>query len=113
MIMNYLQAIKEDIAKISANKTQTIKWYVDSLFAIHKGMKSHIIAIMTLDNGAIIFDSSNQKVNIRSSTKSGCSKGHYFTSALDQMFYQSLRLQSECKHCISRQHKCNEIEIKW
>ena len=44
---------------MSADNNQTIDWYVDLLFAIHKVMRSHIGVIMTLGNGAI-----------RSSTKS-------------------------------------------
>ena len=69
-MMNYLQATKKDIAKMSADDTKTIKWYVDSSFAVHKDMRSHTGAIMTLGKGAIISDSTKQKVNARSSTES-------------------------------------------
>jgi hypothetical protein len=55
---------------MSANNTQTIKWYVNSSFAVHKDMKSHTKAIMTLSKGAIISDSTKQNVNARSSTES-------------------------------------------
>jgi hypothetical protein len=55
---------------MSANNTQTIKWYVDLSFAVHKDMRSYTGAIMTFGKGAIILDSTKQKVNARSLTKS-------------------------------------------
>lgn len=67
-LINYLKATKDEIVKMSADDTQTIKWYVDSSFAVHKDMRSHTGAIMTLGTGAIISDSTKQKVNARSST---------------------------------------------
>jgi KUP system potassium uptake protein len=67
--MNYLKTTKSDIARLSADDTQTIKWYVDSSFAVHKDMRSHTGASMTLGNGTIISDSTKQKVNARSSTE--------------------------------------------
>jgi Reverse transcriptase (RNA-dependent DNA polymerase) len=69
-IMNFLKATKGDVARMSADDTQTIKWYVDSSFAVHKDMRSHTGAVMTLGRGAIISDSTKQKVNARSSTES-------------------------------------------
>jgi hypothetical protein len=68
-MLNYLKATKDDVSSLSADDTQTIKWYVDSSFAVHKDMKSHTGAIMTLGNGIIISDSTKQKVNARSSTE--------------------------------------------
>jgi hypothetical protein len=69
-LMNYIHATREDITKMSANNTQTIKWYVDLSFAVHKDMRSHTGAIMTLGKGAMSLDSTKQKVNARSLTKS-------------------------------------------
>ena len=69
-LLNYLKATKNEIVKMSADDTQTIKWFVDSSFAAHKDMRSHTGAVMTLGNGAIISDSTKQKVNARSSTES-------------------------------------------
>jgi hypothetical protein len=62
-IMNYLKATKNDIVRMSADNSQTIKWYVDSSFAVHKDMRSHTGAIMTLGTGAIVSNSTKQKVN--------------------------------------------------
>jgi uncharacterized protein YeeX (DUF496 family) len=69
-LLNYLQATIKDIAKLSADNTKLIKWYVNLSIAVHNDMRSHISAIMTLGNGAIILDSTKQKVNARSSTES-------------------------------------------
>jgi hypothetical protein len=69
-LMNYLQATKTNIAKMSADNTQTIKSYVNLSFAVHKDMRSHTGAIMTLGKGAIFSNSTKQKVNARSLTKS-------------------------------------------
>jgi hypothetical protein len=35
-LMNYLKATEDEIPKMSANNSQTIKWYIDSSFAVHK-----------------------------------------------------------------------------
>jgi hypothetical protein len=68
--MKYLQVTRNDIARMSANNTQPIKWYIDSSFAVHKDMRSHTRAIITFGKGAIILDSTKQQINARSSTKS-------------------------------------------
>ena len=65
-----MKATKDKVAKISVDDTQTIKWYINSSFAVHRDMRSHTGAIMTLGQGAIISDSTKQKVNARSSTES-------------------------------------------
>ena len=69
-MMDYLQATQDETASMSADDTQTIKWYVDSSFAVHKDMRSHTGAVMTLGHGAVVSDSTKQKVNARSSTES-------------------------------------------
>ena len=69
-IVDYMKVTKDKISSMSADDTQTIRWYVDSSFAVHKDMRSHTGAIMTLGRGAIISDSTKQKVNARSSTES-------------------------------------------
>jgi hypothetical protein len=69
-ILNYLKVMENEISKMSANKSQTIKWYIDSLFMVHKDMRGHTRVIMTLRKGAIISESTKQKVNARSSTES-------------------------------------------
>jgi hypothetical protein len=69
-MLDYLHGTQNDVACLSADDTQTIKWYIDSSFAVHKEMRSHMGAVMTLGHGAIISDLTKQKVNARSLTKS-------------------------------------------
>ena len=69
-LMNFLKATEKDVATMSADDTQTIKWYIDSAFAVHKDMKSHTGSILTLGGGVITSDSTKQKPNARSSTES-------------------------------------------
>jgi hypothetical protein len=68
-IMNFLKATQNEVASMSADDTQSIKWYVDAAFAVHKDYKSHTGATMSLGNGIICSMSTKQKVNTRSSTE--------------------------------------------
>jgi hypothetical protein len=67
--MNFLKATKDDIATMSANDSNLIKWYIDASFAVHKDMRSHTGATMTLGSGVICSISTKQKINTRSSTE--------------------------------------------
>ena len=69
-LVNYLKVTKDKVTSMSADNTQTIKWYVDSSFAVYKDMRNHTGAIMTLGQGAITLDLTKQKVNARSSIES-------------------------------------------
>ena len=69
-MMNFLKATKDDIPVISCDDTNSIKWHIDAAFAIHKDMKSHTGATMTLGAGMITSISTKQKVNTCSSTES-------------------------------------------
>jgi hypothetical protein len=68
-ILNYLQGTQDDVVSLSADDTQTIKWCINSSFAMHKEMRSHTGAVMTLGQGALISDLTKQKVNARSLTE--------------------------------------------
>jgi hypothetical protein len=68
-MLNFLKSTIEDVARLSADDTQTIKWYVDAAFAVHPDFKSHTGAVMTLGGGAVQSVSTKQKVNTRSSTE--------------------------------------------
>jgi hypothetical protein len=52
-LMDYLKATKDDVPCMSADDTSTIKWHVDAAFAVHKDMKSHTGATMTLGFGTM------------------------------------------------------------
>jgi hypothetical protein len=62
-MMNFLKATKDDIATMSADDSNSIKWYVDASFAVHKDMRSHTGATMTLGSGVICSISTKQKIN--------------------------------------------------
>ena len=68
-MMNFLKATQNDVMTMSADDTNSIKWHVDSVFAVHKDFKSHTGATMTLGAGVICSVSTKQKVNTRSSTE--------------------------------------------
>jgi hypothetical protein len=68
-IMRFLNGTKDSVTMMSIDDSNTIKWYVDAAFAVHKYLKSHTGAVMTFGNGAICSISTKQKVNSRSSTE--------------------------------------------
>ncbi len=67
--MNFLEATKNDIATMSADNSNSIKWYIIMSFAVHKDMRSHTGATMTLGSGDIWSISTKQKINTHSSTE--------------------------------------------
>ena len=73
--MSYLKDSIDDVLILEADNTQTIRWYVDAAFAVHKDMKSHTGAVMTMGSGSVISLSTKQKVKAHSSTVStSCSR---------------------------------------
>jgi hypothetical protein len=46
-----------------------LKWSVDASFAIHKDMRSHTGAVLSLGQGALMSMSLKQKINTKSSTE--------------------------------------------
>ena len=69
-ILSFLKKTQNQIMRLEADDTQTLKWYVDAAFAVHPDYKSHTGAILTLGKGAVTSVSTKQKVNTRSSTES-------------------------------------------
>jgi hypothetical protein len=49
--------------------TGQLKWSVDASFAVHKDMRSHTGAVLTLGQGALMSMSLKQKINTKSSTE--------------------------------------------
>jgi len=64
--MSYLKDTIDDVLILEANSTQTVRWYVDAAFAVHKDMKSHTGSVMTIGSGAVISLSTKHKVNAHS-----------------------------------------------
>jgi len=88
--MSYLKDTVDDVLILEADNTQTVWWYVDAAFAVHKDMKSHTGAVMTMGSGAVIFLSTKQKVNAHSSTEA------------------ELVAVGEIEYSLPRQHKHDE-----
>ena len=65
-IMYFFKATRNETATMSADDTQTIKWYIDAAFAIHKNTG----CIFLLRNGAVTSDSIKHNVNFKSLTGS-------------------------------------------
>eukprot|EP00957_Ditylum_brightwellii_P208818 15359049-Ditylum_brightwellii.AAC.1 len=68
-MMGFLLYTINDIFSLEVDDSQTLTWYIDAAFAVHPYMKSHTGATFTLGKGVICSDSTNQKVNTRSSTE--------------------------------------------
>ena len=58
--MNFLKATQNEVAFMSADDTQNIKWHVDAAFAVHKNLKSHMGDTLSLGKG-ISFSVSTKK----------------------------------------------------
>ena len=46
--MNFLKATQNEVASVSADDTQSIKWQIHAAFAVHKDFKSHTGASVSL-----------------------------------------------------------------
>ncbi|KAG7371066.1 reverse transcriptase RNA-dependent DNA polymerase [Nitzschia inconspicua] len=68
-MMGYLNVTKDLIVRLEADDNFRICWWVDASFAVHKDMKSHTGAVMTLGKGSVCSVSTKQKSNARSSTE--------------------------------------------
>ena len=68
-VLKYLQGSVGLPLVLSMDKSQTMRWYVDAAFAVHKDMRSHTGMTMTMGSGAALSGSRKQKINTRSSTE--------------------------------------------
>jgi len=68
-LLGFLKKTREDVLTLEADDTQSLYWMIDASFGVHSEFKSHTGAIFTMGKGAVIFDSTKQKVNSRSSTE--------------------------------------------
>ena len=70
--MIFLKATQTEVASTSTDDgTQSIRWYVDAAFAVHKDFRNHTAgATLTLEEGVVCSVSAKQeKVNSTSSTE--------------------------------------------
>jgi len=67
-MVQYLHATESMPLILGADGSHNLYWYVDSAFGVHKDMKSHTGAGLTLGRGFAISISTAQKLNTGSST---------------------------------------------
>ncbi len=68
-VIRYLRQTQEHVMTLEADKTHTIKWWIDASFAVHRDMKSHTGETMTMGKGSVYSTSTRQKLNTKSSTE--------------------------------------------
>ena len=68
-VMKYIQGTIGTPLILSIDKSGNIKWYVDASFSVHKDMRSHTGGFVTMETGGAYVQSSNQKLNTKSSTE--------------------------------------------
>jgi hypothetical protein len=68
-MMCYLRETKTLCLTLEADNLQVIKWWVDASFAVHRDMRSHTGATMSLGKGSIYSASTRQKLTTKSSTE--------------------------------------------
>jgi len=68
-VMNFLKATMHHVTTLRMSNDNQILWFVDAAFAVHRDMKSHTGAVMSMGQGVVCSISSKQKVNSRSSTE--------------------------------------------
>ncbi len=67
--LKYLRGTKTLALTLEASERGRVQWWIDASFAIHKDMKSHTGAILTLGKGGVYAMSTKQKINTKSSTE--------------------------------------------
>ncbi len=67
-MVKYLEATSKMPLILSADNSDCLYWYADSVFAVHPNMRSHNGAGLTLGRGFAISISTGQKLNVGSST---------------------------------------------
>lgn len=68
-MFRYLNSSKELVLTLDAGNLNVMKWYVDASFAVHKDMRSHTGAMLTLGKGCVYSTSGKHKLNGKSSTE--------------------------------------------
>jgi len=68
-LIKFLRLTQHDIVTLEASNEQNITWYIVAAFGVHKGMKSHSGATITLGKRMVILGSTKQKINTRSLTE--------------------------------------------
>ena len=115
-MIRYLRGTKSLVLTLRANDDGIIRWWIDASYAVHDDMKGHTGATMSLGKRGIYSGSWKQRLVARSSTKSELI-GIYDT--LPQVLWTKQFLEeqgwrdSNCHHCLPRQHQFNPAGKKW
>ena len=67
--MRYLRGTKHVHLKLTADRTNVVKWWVDGSHGIHPNCRGHTGAAQTLGKGVVYAQSTKQKINTKSSTE--------------------------------------------
>jgi hypothetical protein len=68
-VIQYLQETLNLNLTLEANDAKIIKWWVDASYGVHHDLKSHTCGIMSFGKGATYENSTQQKLNTKSSTE--------------------------------------------
>jgi hypothetical protein len=68
-LIGFLKYTQDDVMILESDGNQIITLHLDAAFAVHKDLKSHTGAVMTLGKGSIQSVSSKQKSNSHSSSE--------------------------------------------
>eukprot|EP00957_Ditylum_brightwellii_P172111 13103509-Ditylum_brightwellii.AAC.1 len=68
-LLRYLKGTIDLTLILTADNLNLAKWWVDRAYAVHKDMKSHTGATMTLGKGSVYSMSNKQKLNTKNSTE--------------------------------------------
>eukprot|EP00957_Ditylum_brightwellii_P153481 11680805-Ditylum_brightwellii.AAC.1 len=95
---------------LEADSLHHMRWWVDSLFAVHPDMKSHIGGMLMMGRGAIHAGSIKQKLNTQSSTKAEIIG---VDDLMPQVLWTRYFMEAQCyKVSDSIVHQDNEIAIR-
>lgn len=67
--IKYLRGSKDMPLSLEADSNGKLQWWSDASFAVHKDMKSHTGAVLSMGKGAAYSMSTKQKINTKSSTE--------------------------------------------
>ena len=68
-VTSYLKEIVHLPLVVGTDNSRRLTWNIDALFTVHPDCKSHTRACLTLRHGSILYISTKQKINTKSSTE--------------------------------------------
>jgi hypothetical protein len=68
-VLEYLRGMLDEFLTLRADDIGMMKTWVDTLYTVHKDMKSHTDGVVSFGRAAFMSKSSNHKLNTKSSTE--------------------------------------------